>query len=130
MMNNFLDNILINLMYVGIGAGLFLVAYLSNMSFSLYYNIKILLQPFDLEKIKNSALRVASVVVGLALLCIAITTIPEFATMVGLEIPKDYAEIFSNLAILALFITSSCKYVLESYNKFKKILETSKISEE
>lgn len=130
MMNNFLDNILTNLMYVGIGAGLFLVAYLSNMSFSLYYNIKILLQPFDLEKIKNSALRVASIVIGLALLCIAITTIPEFATMVGLEIPKDYAEIFSNLAILTLFVTSSCKYVLESYNKFKKILETSKISEE
>ena len=126
-MANFFDNIVLNLTYVGIGACLFLVSYLSNMTFSLYYNIKILSQQFDKNKIINSALRVASVTVGLALLCIAITTIPEFATYVGLKIPTEYTEIFSNLAILTLFVISSCKYVAEAYNKFKKILETSKI---
>lgn len=126
-MANFFDNIVLNLTYVGIGACLFLVSYLSNMTFSLYYNIKILSQQFDKNKIINSALRVASVTVGLALLCIAITTTPEFATYVGLKIPTEYTEIFSNLAILTLFVTSSCKYVAEAYNKFKKILETSKI---
>lgn len=126
-MANFFDNIVLNLTYVGIGACLFLVSYLSNMTFSLYYNIKILSQQFDKNKIINSAFRVASVTVGLALLCIAITTIPEFATYVGLKIPTEYTEIFSNLAILTLFVTSSCKYVAEAYNKFKKILETSKI---
>lgn len=126
-MANFFDNIVLNLTYVGIGACLFLVSYLSNMTFSLYYNIKILSQQFDKNKIINSALRVDSVTVGLALLCIAITTIPEFATYVGLKIPTEYTEIFSNLAILTLFVTSSCKYVAEAYNKFKKILETSKI---
>lgn len=126
-MANFFDNILLNLTYVGIGACLFLVSYLSNMTFSLYYNIKVLSQQFDKNKIINSAFRVASVTIGLALLCIAITTIPEFATYVGLEIPTEYTEIFSNLAILTLFVTSSCKYVAEAYNKFKKILETSKV---
>lgn len=129
-MANFFDNIVLNLTYVGIGACLFLVSYLSNMTFSLYYNIKILSQQFDKNKIINSAFRVASVTVGLALLCIAITTIPEFATYVGLKIPTEYTEIFSNLAILTLFVTSSCKYVAEAYNKFKKILETSKILSE
>lgn len=129
-MVNFFDNIVLNLTYVGIGACLFLVSYLSNMTFSLYYNIKILSQQFDKNKIINSAFRVASVTVGLALLCIAITTIPEFATYVGLKIPTEYTEIFSNLAILTLFVTSSCKYVAEAYNKFKKILETSKILSE
>ena len=129
-MANFCDNIVLNLTYVGIGACLFLVSYLSNMTFSLYYNIKILSQQFDKNKIINSAFRVASVTVGLALLCISITTIPEFATYVGLKIPTEYTEIFSNLAILTLFVTSSCKYVAEAYNKFKKILETSKILSE
>lgn len=125
-MSDFFNELLLNLTYVAIGAGLFLVSYLSNMSFSLYYNIKILMQEFDKNKIINSALRVASIIVGLALLCIAITTIPQFATYVGLKIPTEYIDIFSNLAILTLFITSACKYVAEAYGKFKKILETSK----
>lgn len=126
MMNEFFNELLTNLIYVAIGAGLFLVSYLSNMSFSLYYNIKILMQKFDKNKIINSALRVASITVGLALLCIAITTIPQFATYVGLEIPAEYINVFSNLAILTLFVTSAYKYVAEAYGKFKKILETSK----
>lgn len=128
-MTSFLDNVLVNLTYVGIGALLFLVAYMSNMAFSLYYNIRMLMEKFDKNKIIDSALRVTTIVVGLALLCIAITTIPAFATYVGLDIPKEYAEIFSNLAILALFVTSACKYVFEAYTKFKKILEKSNIGE-
>ena len=58
--------------------------------------------------------------------CIAITTLPQFVTYVGLTIPQEYADIFSNLTILALFVTSACKYVLEGYGKFKKILEKGK----
>ena len=45
---------------------------------SLYYNIKILLQPFDREKAINSALKVAAFVVGLTLLCVSITTLPLY----------------------------------------------------
>lgn len=128
-MTSFLDNILVNLTYVGIGALLFLVAYMSNMAFSLYYNIRMLMEKFDKNKIIDSAIRVTTIVVGLALLCIAITTVPAFATYVGLDIPQEYAEIFSNLTILALFVTSACRYVFEAYTKFKKILEKSEIVE-
>lgn len=47
--------------------------------FPCYYNIKILLQPFDREKAINSALKVAAFVVGLTLLCVSITTLPLYA---------------------------------------------------
>lgn len=122
-MTDFIDNILQNLTYVGIGALLFLVAYISNMAFSLYYNIRMLKENFDKNKIVDSAIRISVIVVGLTLLCIAITTLPQFVTYVGLTIPQEYADIFSNLAVLTLFVTSACKYVLEAYTKFKKILE-------
>lgn len=122
-MTDFIDNILQNLTYVGIGALLFLVAYISNMAFSLYYNIRMLKESFDKNKIIDSAIRISTIVVGLTLLCIAITTLPQFVTYVGLTIPQEYADIFSNLAVLTLFVTSACKYVLEAYTKFKKILE-------
>lgn len=122
-MSDFIDSVIVNLEYVGIGAALFLVAYLSNMAFSLYYNIEMLKQQFDKKKIINSAIKVATIVVGLTLLCVAITTLPQFVTHVGLTIPQEYADIFSNLAVLTLFVTSACKYVFEAYSKFKKILE-------
>ena len=122
-MTEFWNDILTNLTYVGIGAALFLAAYLSNMAFSLYYNIKILSEKFEKDKIIDSGLKVSAIIVGLVLLCISITSLPTFVDYVGLTIPQEYADIFSNLAILGLFVTSACKYVFEAYTKFKKILE-------
>lgn len=122
-MTDFWNDILTNLTYVGIGAALFLAAYLSNMAFSLYYNIKILSEKFEKDKIIDSGLKVSAIIVGLVLLCISITSLPTFVDYVGLTIPQEYADIFSNLAILGLFVTSACKYVFEAYSKFKKILE-------
>lgn len=121
--SDFWNDILVNLGYVGIGAALFLIAYLSNMAFSLYYNIEMLRQQFDSKKLINSGVKVATIVIGLTLLCVAITTLPQFVTHVGLTIPQEYADIFSNLAVLTLFVSSACKYVFEAYSKFKRILE-------
>ena len=45
-----LEAIMNNLINIGWAMLIFLAAYLSNVAFSLYYNIKILLQPFDREK--------------------------------------------------------------------------------
>lgn len=126
-MDNLMNDILTDLMYVGIGALLFLTAYLSNMSFSLFYNIKVLEEEFDKEKLKASITKLVVVVVGLALLCISITILPRFVNYVGLTIPNEYVEIFSNLAILTLFVSSACRYVFEAYGKFKQILSESDI---
>ena len=56
-----LDAVLKNLIDIGWAMLIFLAAYLANVAFSLYYNIRILLQPFDKNKAINSALKVASV---------------------------------------------------------------------
>ena len=77
-----LEAIMNNLINIGWAMLIFLAAYLSNVAFSLYYNIKILLQPFDREKAINSALKVAAFVVGLNLLCVSITTLPLYANQV------------------------------------------------
>lgn len=66
-----LNAVLNNLINIGWAMLIFLCAYLSNVAFSLYYNIKVLLQPFDRQKMINSGLKVATFVVGLTLLCVA-----------------------------------------------------------
>ena len=112
-----LETILHNLTNIGWAMLIFLCAYLSNVSFSLYYNIKILLEPFSKEKLINSGLKIAAFVCGLPLLCVAI---------VGWEIPAEYVDIFSNLVIIGAVLMVSCKYIAEAFTKFKAILDATK----
>ena len=124
-MNELLQVILTNLMDVGIGVLLFIMAYVSNMALGLYYNIKVMNQPFEKQRLADSGLKVLAFGIGTALLCVCITTIPAFATHVGFEIPEEYSTVFQDLAILAVFITSALKYVIEAYTKFSAILKIS-----
>ena len=119
-----LNIILNNLANIGWAMLIFLCAYLSNVAFSLYYNIKVLLEPFDRGKAINSALKVAAFVLGLTLLCLAVTTLPIFANLVGWAIPAEYADTFSDLVIIGAVLLVSCKYIAEAFEKFKAILNS------
>lgn len=121
-----IEAILNNLTNIGWAMLIFLCAYLSNVAFSMYYNIKILLEPFDKQKIVNSCLKIAVFVIGLTLLCLAITTLPLFAGMIGWEIPAEYTDIFSDLVIVGAVLIVSCKYIVEAFTKFKAILDATK----
>ena len=116
-----LDAVLKNLIDIGWAMLIFLAAYLANVAFSLYYNIRILLQPFDKNKAINSALKVAAFVVGLTLLCVSITTLPLFAEQLGWAIPEEYTDIFADLVGAVLLV--SCKYIKEAFTKFNAILQ-------
>ena len=113
-----LNAVLNNLINIGWAMLIFLCAYLSNVAFSLYYNIKILLQPLI-----NSGLKVATFVVGLTLLCVAITTLPIYADQLGWAIPEEYTEIFADLVIVGAVLMVSCKYIAEAFTKFRAILQ-------
>lgn len=118
-----LNTILHNLENAGWAMLIFLCAYLSNMSFGLYHNIKQLQQPFDKEKLINSGLKVASIVVGLVLLVTGITALPAFANYVGWTIPEEYSKVFSDLAVIGVCLVVSCKYFAEAIGKFTAILD-------
>lgn len=129
-MNIMLENMLVAIEYAAIGVVLFLISYISNMCFSIYYNIKILGQTFNKTKIYDSGFKLLTFGFGTLLMTIATVGIPEFASVTGIQLPEEYIEVFSNLAISAVFIICSCKYILEAYGKFKKILEQGKLIEE
>lgn len=118
-----LDTILRNLENAGWAMLIFLCAYVSNMAFGLYRNIKQLQQPFDKEKLINSGLKVASIVVGLVLLVVGITALPAFADYVGWKIPEEYSKVFSDLAVISVCLVVSCKYFAEAITKFTAILD-------
>lgn len=113
-----------NLIKIGYAMAIFLCAYLANVVFSLWYNIKINREPFSREKLATGGLKALTFIVGLTLLCIAITTLPIFATEVGWTIPEEYAELFADLIIVGAVLLVACKYIKEAFTKFVAILNT------
>lgn len=117
-----LNSILENMISVGWSMLIFLAAYLSNVTFSLWYNIKLQNEPFDRAKLIASAIKIATFVIGLALLCVSVTTLPLFANEVGWTIPQEYSDIFADLVIIGAVLLVSCKYIKEAFGKFTAIL--------
>lgn len=111
-----------NLIKIGYAMAIFLCAFLANVVFSLWYNIKINSEPFSREKLATGGLKAATFIVGLTLLCVAITALPIFASEVGWNIPEEYTELFADLIIVGAVLLVACKYIKEAFTKFVTIL--------
>ena len=116
-----------NLTNIGWAMLIFLCAYLANVTFSLWYNIKLQKEQFSREKLITGGLKVLTFVVGLTLLCTAITALPIFANEVGWAIPDEYTDIFADLVIIGAVLLVSCKYIKEALTKFVAILNTGSV---
>ena len=112
-----LESVLQNLINIGWAMLIFLAAYLANVAFSLWYNIKILHEAFDKDKLIASGLKILTFV-----LCTAITTLPLFANQVGWAIPEEYSDLFADLIIIGAVLLVACKYIKEAFTKFVAIL--------
>ena len=118
-----LNALLENLTNIGWAMLIFLCAYLANVAFSLWYNIKIRKEDFDREKLIASGLKILVFVVGLTLLCTAITALPIFANEVGWAIPDEYTDIFADLVIIGAVLLVSCKYIKGSLHEVRCYFE-------
>lgn len=115
--------ILSNLVNIGGAVALFMLAYVSNMCFSLYYNIKIAKFSFDKTKLLNSFLKLLALGAGLSMLAISVILIPVYVNYIGISIDADFANTFSAVGIISVFLTTTIKYVKESYQTLKDILD-------
>ncbi len=79
------------------------------------------------KKLIASGLKILVFVVGLTLLCTAITALPIFANEVGWAIPDEYTDIFADLVIIGAVLLVSCKYIKEAFTKFVAILNTGSV---
>jgi len=115
-------DILINLEKVGIGAALFLGAYISNILFGIWKNVKISGYAFNWRLIIESALKYIILGVGIAMLSVVISAVPQYATYVGIEIGQDTIELIDSIVIIGAFLTATLRYAVDSISKLKDIL--------
>lgn len=121
---NLVELLLSNLMITGL-AMLFLVGgWLANFSLSLYYNIQLLKEPFDWNRIKDGVLKLLAVLIGTTMLVMVITYIPVFIQYIGLAIPDEYILLFNVIAIVAVIFEAVYLYVGQAYEKFNNIIHS------
>ena len=97
---------------------IFTLCYISNFSFSLFYNTKILSQKISKTKLKNMGLKLLSFVIGLTCLSVASYLIPNILTKLNLSANKDITD----KSIAVLFGSTSVFYASQSLVKLKNIL--------
>lgn len=97
---------------------IFILCYISNFSFSLFYNTKILSQKISKTKLKNMGLKLLSFIVGLTCLSVASYLIPNVLAKLDLNVTID----ITNKSIAILFGSTSVFYASQSIVKLKNIL--------
>lgn len=116
-----LSIILENLKLVGIAMGLFVGSVAANTLLGLYNNIKILMQPFEKQRLIDTALKTGCLVASITLMVLVVTVMPVFCNNVGFPIPDEYIDVFSNLTIIGAAVIPSCKYLKDAYDKLCNI---------
>ena len=116
-----LSIIIENLELVGIAMGLFVGSVAANTLLGLYNNIKILMQPFEKQRLIDTALKTGCLVISITLMVLVVTVMPVFCDNVGFPIPEEYIDVFSNLTIIGAAVIPSCKYLKDAYDKLCNI---------
>lgn len=111
-----------NLEKVGIGVVLFLGAYLSNICLGAWRNVKIEGYDFDWKLIAQSAVKFVVLGIGIGLMSIVVSILPEYMTYVGIDITDEAMQVFDSIVIVTAFMTAAVKYVKDAYAKLKDIL--------
>ena len=122
MWDNILSEIVANLQKVGIGLGIFILMYISNMGASIYYNIKILGDKFSSQKLIDSGIKVASLAVAIIAFCLSVTLVIPWINYVGLPIPEEFSDVLNMVAMCGVALTGIVKYGKEAFTKISKIL--------
>ena len=96
----------------------FTLCYISNFSFGLYYNTKILSQKISKTNLKNTALKLISFLIGLTCLSVASYLFPIILKSLNLTLEFE----ITNKVIAGLFGTTSIFYATQALGKLKDII--------
>ena len=121
-MNDIFSLILVNLEKIGIGAGLFLGAYLANMGLGAWNSIKINGDAFNWKLIGHSVVKFLVLILSLGLLSVVLSIVPAYATYIGIEIGAETLQTIDSLVIIGAFMTATVKYITDAVSKLKTIL--------
>ena len=121
-MSEIIRIVIANLEKVGIGALLFLGAYMSNICLGAWRSVKIEGYDFDWKLIGQSLVKFAVLGLGIGLLSIVVSILPVYMTYVGIVIEDETMVVLDSIVIITAFVVACAKYGKDAYVKLKEIL--------
>lgn len=121
-MNDIMNLVVMNLEKVGIGAIIFALAYVSNIFLGIWRNVRIDGMQFDWKLLAESALKFVVLGLGIAILSVTVSILPQYAIYVGIEIASETMEIIDSVVIVGAFLYATVRYVSDAIGKLKQIL--------
>ena len=121
-MNALIPIVIANLEKVGIGALLFLGAYMSNICLGAWRSVKIEGYDFDWKLIGQSFVKFAVLGLGIGLLSIVVSILPVYMTYVGVVIEDETMAVLDSIVIITAFVVACARYIKDAYVKLKEIL--------
>ena len=121
-MNALISIVIANLEKVGIGALLFLGAYMSNVCLGAWRSVKIEGYDCDWKLIGQSLAKFAVLGLGIGLLSIVVSILPVYMTYVGVVIEDETMAVLDSIVIITAFVVACAKYIKDAYGKLKEIL--------
>ena len=121
-MNALISIVIINLEKVGIGALLFLGAYMSNVCLGAWRSVKIEGYDVDWKLIGQSLVKFVVLGLGIGLLSIVVSILPAYMTYVGIVIEDETMAVLDSIVIITAFVVACAKYIKDAYGKLKEIL--------
>ena len=121
-MNALISIVIANLEKVGIGALLFLGAYVSNVCLGAWRSVKIEGYDFDWKLIGQSLVKFVVLGLGIGLLSIVVSILPMYMTYVGIVIEDETMAVLDSVVIITAFVVACAKYIKDAYVKLKEIL--------
>lgn len=103
-----------NLTDVGIALMFFGCFWLANFAFSIYYNIGIAKESFNITKLLKGFFKLIALCFGIACLTLAISALPLFLQYIGIPLPEAWAEVFNVTAMLTVILTGAASYGKEA----------------
>lgn len=120
--NQILETLSTDLLQVLIVYGIFACAFISNVCFSVRYNVRYLNETMDWGRLIDSLLEAFMIILGSLFLVI---TIDLFTIVIGVD-ETTLGDFVTVVAVLTTIGKAIAKYTKEAYNTLESILNTDK----
>lgn len=119
---NYMETLRLDLINVCYAYVVFLLAYVANILFSIYYNTKVNNDKFDKEKLYQSIKKAIIFVIATFALVIAVDVALLYINAYAPELSESAKNTVSIVMVASTIGRAALKYIVEAYNTFVNVL--------
>lgn len=112
------------MLYSIYAGGFLILSYTAHTLTSIYYNIKVDKQTFDIKRLLSGLLKLLVLILTGIVLCFIVIVLPQFIQLIGIDIPEQIAAGVNATTMILIYLSATYKYFIEAKDKYVQIIES------